>query len=118
MRAPGDAERAGVLAEAALTVFEDLADTRRLRPGARTLLARLGRAKRPPPIRAVSGWAALTPTELEVVDEVCSGRSNPDVAVRLGISRRTVEAHLRSVYRKLDVRTRLALSVAYQARGG
>ncbi len=58
----------------------------------------------------------MTPTELEVVEEVCSGRSNTEVAVRLGVSRRTVEAHLRSVYRKLDVKTRLALSVAYQSR--
>lgn len=60
-----------------------------------------------------SGWSALTPTEREVAEEVCSGRSNPQVAARLGISRRTVEAHLRNVYMKLGVPTRLALAVAF-----
>ena len=64
------------------------------------------------PRRATSGWDALTPTERLVVDEVCGGRSNPEVAKRLGISRRTVEAHLRSVYAKLGISTRLALAVA------
>lgn len=63
--------------------------------------------------RAVSGWDALTPTEYEIVEEVCEGRSNPEVAERLGISRRTVEAHLRSIYAKLDVSSRLNLAVAW-----
>jgi DNA-binding CsgD family transcriptional regulator len=51
-----------------------------------------------------------------VVEEVCAGRSNAQVAERLGVSRRTVEAHLRSVYAKLRVPTRLGLSVLYRER--
>ncbi len=84
----------------------------------RARLARLAPSKDrvPAPRRAVSGWDALTPTELEVVDEVCGGRSNPQVAERLGISRRTVEAHLRSIYSKLGVSTRLALAIAQRER--
>ncbi|KAA0236027.1 MAG: LuxR family transcriptional regulator [Actinobacteria bacterium] len=68
--------------------------------------------------RAVSGWDSLTPTEYEVVEEVCEGRSNPEVADRLGISRRTVEAHLRSIYTKLGVSSRLNLAVAWFDRSG
>lgn len=71
---------------------------------------------RPAPRRAVTGWEALTPTEHEVVEEVCTGRSNPQVAERLGISRRTVESHLYNVYAKLGVSTRLALAVEYRGR--
>lgn len=64
----------------------------------------------------MSGWDALTTAELEVVERVCSGLSNPDVASGLGISRRTVEAHLRSIFTKLAVRTRLELVVAAHQR--
>jgi ATP/maltotriose-dependent transcriptional regulator MalT len=80
----------------------------------RSRLARLKPVRRRWPSRAVSGWEALTATEWEVAEEVCAGRSNPDVAERLGISRRTVEAHLRSIYTKLDVSTRLALAVSHR----
>jgi DNA-binding CsgD family transcriptional regulator len=48
------------------------------------------------------------------VEEVCGRRSNPQVAERLGISRRTVQAHLRSIYAKVGVSTRLALAVVYR----
>lgn len=64
----------------------------------------------------MTGWEALTPTEREVVEEVCAGRSNGQVAERLGISRRTVEAHLRSIYAKVGVATRLALALEYKQR--
>jgi DNA-binding CsgD family transcriptional regulator len=101
-------------AEAAVAVFDVLGTPREARRAA-ALLARLGRRRATSP-RSVTGWDALTPTELEVVDEVCGGRSNSEVALRLGVSRRTVEAHLRSVYRKLDVKTRLALAVASTER--
>jgi DNA-binding CsgD family transcriptional regulator len=80
----------------------------------RSRLARLKPVRRRRPARAVSGWDALTPTEWEVADEVCAGRSNPQVAERLGVSRRTVEAHLRSIYTKLDVATRLGLAVSHR----
>jgi DNA-binding CsgD family transcriptional regulator len=80
----------------------------------RAPLARLlpSKRRRPAPRRAVLGWEALTPTENEVVEEVSSGRSNPQVAERLGISCRTVEAHLRSINGKVGVFMRLALALA------
>jgi DNA-binding CsgD family transcriptional regulator len=52
------------------------------------------------------------------VDEVCRGQSNSQVAARLGISRRTVEAHLRSIYQKVGVSSRLALAVGRHEQPG
>jgi DNA-binding NarL/FixJ family response regulator len=64
------------------------------------------------------GWEAVTSTEWLVIDEVCAGRSNGAVADALGISRRTVEAHLRSIYAKVGVSTRMALATAWHDREG
>lgn len=60
--------------------------------------------------RPTSGWASLTPTELEVVRLVADGISNGDIAGRLFISPRTVQSHLRHVYHKLGLTSRVQLA--------
>jgi DNA-binding CsgD family transcriptional regulator len=50
----------------------------------------------------------LTRREVQVLLMVATGLSNAQVAANLHLSKRTVDAHLRSVYRKLDVRSRAA----------
>jgi DNA-binding CsgD family transcriptional regulator len=50
----------------------------------------------------------LTPRESEVLALVAAGRTDAEVADELVVSLRTVHAHLRSIYRKLDVHTRSA----------
>jgi ATP/maltotriose-dependent transcriptional regulator MalT len=50
----------------------------------------------------------LTAREVEVLALVSEGLTDAQVAERLVVSIRTVHAHLRSIYRKLDVRTRSA----------
>jgi predicted ATPase/DNA-binding CsgD family transcriptional regulator len=52
--------------------------------------------------------ADLTSRELEVLALVAQGLTDAAVAERLVLSVRTVHAHLRSIYRKLDVRSRSA----------
>jgi predicted ATPase/DNA-binding CsgD family transcriptional regulator len=52
--------------------------------------------------------AGLTAREVEVLALVAEGFTDAQVAERLVVSLRTVHAHLRSIYRKLDVRSRSA----------
>jgi len=61
---------------------------------------------RPRPSLEVS--EGLTPRELEVLALVAQGLTDAEVAERLVVSLRTVHAHLRSTYRKLDVHSRSA----------
>ncbi len=63
-----------------------------------------GQRKRP-----TSGWASLTPTEMDVVLLVSEGLSNNDVAARLFVSPRTVQTHLTHVYTKLGLTSRVQL---------
>ncbi|MGH3697677.1 MAG: response regulator transcription factor [Pseudonocardiaceae bacterium] len=59
----------------------------------------------------------LTDREDEVLRLAISGCSNDEIATRLGISRRTVEAHLRTLFRKTGVRRRAQLAALYQEDG-
>jgi DNA-binding CsgD family transcriptional regulator len=52
----------------------------------------------------------LTPHELRIALRVAEGRTNPEVASELFVSRKTVEHHLSQVYRKLGVRSRTELA--------
>ena len=47
--------------------------------------------------------AELTPREGEVLALAAEGLANDEIATRLAISRRTVEAHMRTLFRKTGV---------------
>jgi predicted ATPase/class 3 adenylate cyclase/DNA-binding CsgD family transcriptional regulator len=68
--------------------------------------AQRGRGQRK---RPTSGWASLTPTELDVVRLVSEGLANNDIATRLFVSPRTVQTHLTHVYAKLGLSSRVQL---------
>jgi DNA-binding CsgD family transcriptional regulator len=57
-----------------------------------------------------SGWESLTTSELRVVELVTAGLSNRAVADRLNLSPHTVNSHLRHVFTKLGVNTRVELT--------
>jgi DNA-binding CsgD family transcriptional regulator len=98
--AAGDAEGAMAIASDAASVFRAL--------GAAPSLARADAL-----CQRISGFAGaasnrfgLTPRELEVLHLLAEGRTNPEIAAALFISRRTAATHVSNIYRKLDVTTR------------
>ncbi|HKJ36184.1 MAG TPA: AAA family ATPase [Solirubrobacterales bacterium] len=52
----------------------------------------------------------LTPRERQVAEKAAEGLSNPEIAQVLFVTRKTVEAHLRAVFRKLDVASRAEIA--------
>jgi DNA-binding CsgD family transcriptional regulator len=56
------------------------------------------------------GWESLTDTERSVIDLVAQGLSNREAGERLFLSHHTVGFHLRSIYRKLGVTSRVDLT--------
>jgi DNA-binding CsgD family transcriptional regulator len=94
----------------ALTLFARAGATRdaaRLRGRLRELGVRLRvtRAERP-----ATGWAAMTKSELGVAQLVADGLTNREIAARLFVSPHTVNTHLRHVFAKLGVNSRVDLT--------
>ena len=56
--------------------------------------------------QAQSGWDSLTPAETKIAALVEGGLSNPEIAARLFLSRRTVATHVSHILKKLDVHSR------------
>ena len=68
--------------------------------------AQRGRGERK---RPASGWASLTPAERDVARLICEGLANKEIAMRLFVSPRTVQAHLSHIYAKLGITSRVQL---------
>jgi DNA-binding CsgD family transcriptional regulator len=60
----------------------------------------------------LSGLGSLTPSERRIADHAAAGHSNREIAQALFVTPKTVEYHLRNVYRKLDIQTRRELTEA------
>ena len=65
--------------------------------------------------RPATGWEALTDAERRVARLVAGGLANREVAERLFVSRYTVETHLKHVFAKLGISSRVELAAL--ARG-
>jgi DNA-binding CsgD family transcriptional regulator len=61
--------------------------------------------------------SALTPREREIVGLVAAGRPNKVIAIDLGISLRTAEAHRARIFAKLDARNAMQLACRLCAHG-
>ena len=70
--------------------------------------------------REPTGFQAipLTARERRVTELVVQGLTNQEVAVKLCISKRTVDTHLAHVYRKLGIRSRSRLREAVPSLAG
>lgn len=60
--------------------------------------------------RAATGWASLTVTEEKVARLAAGGLTNRQIARELFVSAHTVGFHLRQIYRKLEIRSRVDLA--------
>jgi DNA-binding CsgD family transcriptional regulator/tetratricopeptide (TPR) repeat protein len=103
----GDRSQARAAFTRALEVYNSLgaaADAARLQATFRAHGIRRGpRAKHR---QARSGWDSLTPTEIKIAAFVEEGLSNPEIAGRLLLSRRTIGTHVSHILKKLDVHSR------------
>jgi len=63
--------------------------------------------------RPTQGWAGLTDSELAVVRLVAAGQTNSQVAAELYLSPNTISSHLRHVFTKLGIRSRIELVRAF-----
>lgn len=61
--------------------------------------------------------SALTPRERQIVGYVAAGRPNKVIAIDLGISLRTAEAHRARIFSKLDARNAMHLACQLCAYG-
>jgi DNA-binding CsgD family transcriptional regulator len=67
--------------------------------------------------RARSGWESLTATEIKIAAFVEEGLSNPEIAARLLLSRRTVATHVSHILKKLGVNSRIDIARESALRG-
>ena len=65
--------------------------------------------------RSAHGWESLTPTEAKIARLIADGRSNPEIAAGLSLSRDTVRAHVSHILAKFGARSRTEI-VASAAR--
>lgn len=84
-----------------------------------TLQALLSRVEpgSPSPAGPLAAGGSLTDREQEVLAAVARGERSKEIAYHLGISERTVKAHLASIYQKLGVDSRAAAIAAAVQKG-
>jgi DNA-binding NarL/FixJ family response regulator len=88
----------------------------RARNEARRELRRLGARAEPrgPAAAAESGLESLSRREREVADLVTARKTNKEIATDLFLSEKTVESHLRNIFAKLGVSSRVEVARAVE----
>jgi DNA-binding NarL/FixJ family response regulator len=61
-------------------------------------------------VRRTFGWDSLRSSELGIAELVAEGFTNREIGARLFISHHTVDSHLRQIYRKLSITSRVELT--------
>jgi DNA-binding CsgD family transcriptional regulator len=115
----GRAAESAVSFAEALAGFDSLGASRdAARVTAALRVAGIRRGVRGARRRPAFGWASLTTTELHVARLAAEGLTNPQIAQRLYISRYTVETHLKHVFAKLSLTSRVQLAAEVARRAG
>jgi ATP/maltotriose-dependent transcriptional regulator MalT len=112
----GDNDRAALELELAATAFDSFGSLR-YRDQAERELGKLGRRvhRRTRPGKTDgNGIETLTARELQVAQLVVDRRTNPEIAAQLFLSNKTVESHLRNIFRKMNVASRVELARAVE----
>jgi DNA-binding CsgD family transcriptional regulator len=115
----GETERAVAVLERAAAEL-DACGALRHRNGAERELRRLGRAvhrRSARGSREEGGLDSLTGRELEVARLVVDRRTNSEIAAELFLSVKTVETHLRNIFRKLDASSRVEVARIVEGAG-
>jgi len=112
----GERERAATELQRAARAFEACGAVR-YRDEAERELRKLGHRihRRTRPGRTDgTGIETLTERELQVARLVVDRKTNSEIAAELFLSQKTVETHLRNIFRKIDVSSRVALARAVE----
>ena len=111
----GDSAGAAELLEQAALDFESFGASR-YRAEVDRELRKLGRTvyRRSTAGTADAGIAALTARELQLARLVVDRKTNTQIAAELFLSKKTVETHLRNIFRKVDVSSRVELARAVE----
>jgi predicted ATPase/DNA-binding CsgD family transcriptional regulator len=118
-RFPLESDRFGRADDAARAALDDAEAAECWEEGGRLILAdaiayaRRGWGERD---RPQSGWASLSPAEVDLVRLVAQGFTNAEIGEHLFISVNTVKKHLTHVYAKVDVDGRAALAAEVTRR--
>ena len=115
LAALGERDAAVTALQAAESAF-DAFPAARMRDGVRQELRKLGAraTRRGPAPGADQGLEALSAREREVAELVADRRMNKEIAATLFLSEKTVESHLRSIFRKLSVTSRVEVARAVE----
>jgi DNA-binding CsgD family transcriptional regulator len=112
----GDRDRATSELEHAAAAFDSFGSLRYRNQAERELRKLGGHVHRRtrPGTSDGRGVTALTARELEVARLVVGRKTNPQIAAELFLSQKTVETHLRNIFRKIDVSSRVDLARAVE----
>jgi DNA-binding NarL/FixJ family response regulator len=112
----GEPDRAAAELERAAAAFDSFGSARH-RAAVEQELRKLGRKihrrTRPGEADAI-GVGSLTARELEIARLVVDRKTNPEIAAALFLSPKTVESHLRNIFHKLDVSSRVEVARAVE----
>ncbi|MBM2615698.1 AAA family ATPase [Actinoplanes sp. LDG1-06] len=109
----GDTEAAVRMLQLVCDLYERCGAPRR-RAEAERLMRRLGHRRVHHRSAPASGLAGLTGRELEIARLVADRRTNAEIAEELFLSRKTVETHLRNLFHKLSVTSRVEVARAVE----